>query len=163
MKLSKIALLGALLAISAAVIGQEAMDEHAGKHRTHMHGFAFGGETPLVRLVQRLDLSEEQRQNLDSLVESKRAEQENLQEQQRANFEASLTTLPDDPAYPALVEKRKELASTAIQQRSDLNVQIYALLTPEQKAQVPQLIEEMRAHMKERRAMRQRPSGEKQL
>jgi Spy/CpxP family protein refolding chaperone len=162
MKLSKIALLGALLAISAAVSGQEAMDEHA-KHRMHMHGFAFGGETPLTRLVQRLDLSEEQRQNLDSLLDSKRAEQESLQEQQRANVEASLTTLPDDPAYPALVEKRKELASTAIQQRSDLNVQIYALLTPEQKARVPQLIEEMRAHMKERRAMRQRPSDEKQL
>jgi protein CpxP len=111
---------------------------------------------PLAHLVHKLDLTDEQRQSLRSLLESARANSASLRAQQRAHFEASLTTLPDSPNYPALIEERKQLAAAAIQQRSDLNVQIYALLTPEQKAKIPSLIEDMKAKAKERRADRPR-------
>jgi Spy/CpxP family protein refolding chaperone len=51
-----------------------------------------------------------------------------------------------------MIERRKQLAAESIQQRSDLNVQIYGLLTPEQKAKVPALIDEAKSKMQERRA-----------
>jgi hypothetical protein len=62
-----------------------------------------------------------------------------------------------------MIEKRKQLAAQAIQQRSDLNVQIYALLTAEQKAQIPTLIEEMKTKMKERRAKPSRGKAETRM
>lgn len=158
MKMSKIALLAALMTCTGltAAYAKDSAHERGGKHAARMHMMGFGGEPPLARLVQKLDLSEEQRQSVRSLLESAKAERKSLHEQLRANFEASRTTLPDDPSYAAMIEKRKQLAAESIQQRSDLNVQIYALLTPEQKAKIPALIEEMKSHAKERGAMRHR-------
>lgn len=158
MKLSKIALLATLMAASAGVTAaysQDSAHEYHGKH-SRMHMAHHAGEAPLARVVQKLDLTDEQRQSLRALVESSKAQRQSLHEQQRANASASLNTLPDDPSYLAMIEKRKQLAVEAIQQRSDLNVQIYALLTPEQKAQVPALIEEMKSKASERREMRKR-------
>lgn len=159
MKLPKIALLATVLAASAsmtAAYSQETAHDHAGKRPHRMNMTHFAGEPPLARLVQKLDLTDEQRESLRALIDSSKAQRQSLREQQRANMQASLTTLPDDPSYFAMVEKRKQLAAESIQQRSDLNVQIYALLTPEQKANVPALIEEMKAKAKQRRGMRHR-------
>ncbi|NLG75679.1 MAG: hypothetical protein GX535_05545 [Xanthomonadaceae bacterium] len=153
MKLSKIALIATLMAASASITtayGQEQARDYRGKHAHRMH-MAHYGEAPLARIVQKLDLTDEQRQSLRALLESSKAQRQNLHEQQRANASAALTTLPDDPGYFAMIEKRKQLAAESIQQRSDLNVQIYALLTPEQKAQVPALIEEMKSKAGDRR------------
>lgn len=158
MKLSKIALLATLMAASAGVstaYSQDSAHEYRGKpHRMQMAHQA--GEPSLARLVQKLDLTDEQRQRVRALIDASKAQRQSLFEQQRANARASLNTLPDDPSYLAMIEQRKQLATEAIQQRSDLNVQIYALLTPEQKAKVPALIEEMKAKAQERRGFRKR-------
>jgi Spy/CpxP family protein refolding chaperone len=114
----------------------------------HKHG---AGDPPLARLVRKLELSDTQQQSVQSIIDASAAQRHALREEMHAAMKAALSTMPDDPGYPALIEKRKELASAAIQQRSDANVQIYSLLTEEQKAQVPQLIEDMKAHAKERR------------
>jgi Spy/CpxP family protein refolding chaperone len=111
----------------------------------------MGGEPSLVRVVEKLELSESQRANIRSLMDASKAERNAMREEHREVMHASMRTLPDDPNYTALVEKRKQLTSQTIQQRSDLNAQIYAVLTPEQKAKVPHLIEESRSEMKERR------------
>ncbi len=165
MKMSRIALLATLIASTgiSAAYANETAHRYEGRHPARMHMMGFGGEPPLARLVQKLDLTQEQRQSLRSLLESTKAERKNLHEEQRANFEASLTVLPDDPSYPAMIEKRKQLASESIQQRSDLNVQIYALLTPEQKARVPALIEEVKTRMQERRTKRQHGKNETRM
>lgn len=156
MKFSKIALLAALFMIGTGLTAhaRDVGHELAGKRARPMHMAGFGADLPLARIVQRLDLSDAQRQSLSSLLEATKAQSQELRKQQRELLEASLKTLPDDPDYPALIEKRKQLAIAAIQQRSDLNIQIYALLTPEQKAQVPALIEEMKTNAKERRMKR---------
>ena len=163
MKLSKIALLATLMAASASITtayGQESARDYRGKHMHRMH-MAHYGEAPLARLVQKLDLTDEQRQSLRALLESSKAQRQSLHGQQRENASAALTTLPDDPGYFAMIEKRKQLAAESIQQRSDLNVQIYALLTPEQKANVPALIEEMKTKASERRKiMRKRRAAQ---
>jgi len=164
MKKAKIFLLAACLAGAAGITSGALAETNAGQaqsptvrmaHR-HMHGHGHHGQPPLARLVQKLDLTQAQRQSLQSLLDATAAERKALREQQRALMKESFTTLPDSPNYPALVEKRKQLASAAIQQRSDLNVQIYALLTPEQKAEIPKLIEDMKSRAKERRGHRER-------
>lgn len=114
-------------------------------------GGAMAGEPSLVRVVEKLDLSDAQRASIRSLMDSSKAEKSAMRDEHREVMQASMRTLPDDPNYAALVEKRKQLATLGIQQRSDLNAQIYAVLTPDQKAKVPQLIEESRSKMKERR------------
>jgi Spy/CpxP family protein refolding chaperone len=151
MKRSKIALIAACI-VGTAGIAAAADSIHsaqAGNDKHHRHMRHHFGEPPFARLVQRLDLTDEQRQSIRSLIESSKPQQEALREQHRETMKAAMTTLPDDPNYPALIAKRKELASASIQQRSDLNVQIFALLTPEQKAQVPALIEQMKTRAKQ--------------
>jgi Spy/CpxP family protein refolding chaperone len=151
MKLSKLALLAACVAGTvgmAAAQPDAPANEPADVHHGRMHVMHHRGEPPLARLVQKLDLTDAQRESLDSLLDSWKAQSEAFHAQMREAMKAATTTLPDDPNYLALIETRKQLASTAIEQRSDLNVQIFALLTPEQKAQVPQLIEEMKTQAK---------------
>jgi periplasmic protein CpxP/Spy len=141
------ALVVSTLMLSAGTFAATHPAEHGGMRTSH-----FRGDHSLAGLIQKLDLTEAQRENIRRILDASQSQRKALREQHHEARQASLTTLPDDPNYLALVEKRKQLASEAIQQRSDLNAQIYAVLTPEQKAQVPQLIEEVRAQMKERRA-----------
>ena len=141
------ALIASTLMLSAGTFAAAHPAEHGGMRANH-----FGGEHSLAGLIQKLDLNDAQRENIRGILEASKSQRQTMREQHHEAMKASLTTLPDDPNYLALVEKRKQLASEAIQQRSDLNAQIYAVLTPEQKAQVPQLMEEVKAQMKERRA-----------
>jgi Spy/CpxP family protein refolding chaperone len=146
----------------AMMIGAVAVaSAHPGHERIHRSH--FGGEPTFARLIEKLDLSDAQRQSIDSILEASKAQRQALRDQNREAMAASFNTLPDDPSYAALVEKRKQLASEAIQQRSDLNSQIYALLTPEQKARIPQLIEEAKAKMKQHRGGKHRKHSETQL
>jgi Spy/CpxP family protein refolding chaperone len=148
MKRSKIALVAACL-IGAAGLASAADTPHQphgqgapmpSAMRTHF----FDGGAPLAHVIHRLDLTDSQRQSIRDLFEANRPQQQALRAEQREVMEASRKTLPDDPNYQALVQKRKDLAAQAIQQRSDLEVQIFALLTPEQKAKVPELAAEPR-------------------
>jgi periplasmic protein CpxP/Spy len=126
------------------------------------HASQFAGEHSLAALVQKLELTAAQRESIRAILDASKTQRQSLREQHREVTQASASTLPDDPNYTALVEKRKQLASEAIQQRSELNAQVYAVLTPEQKAQVPQLIKDAKANMKQRRHAR-RARGEAQL
>jgi periplasmic protein CpxP/Spy len=137
-----------VLICSALMMGAVSATAYSSPHHG---GGAFGGEPSLARVVENLELSESQRASIRSLMDASKAERNAMRSEHREVMQASMRTLPDDPNYVALVEKRKQLTSQAIQQRSDLNSQIYAVLTPEQKAKVPQLLEESRSKMKERR------------
>jgi Spy/CpxP family protein refolding chaperone len=53
---------------------------------------------------------------------------------------------PGDPNYVSAVTAAKAAATNRIQQRSDLQVQIYGLLTPEQQGKLPQVLADMKAH-----------------
>jgi periplasmic protein CpxP/Spy len=154
------ALIVSTLMLSAGTFAAAHPAEHGGMRVNH-----FSGGHSLAGLIEKLDLTEAQRENIRGILDASQSQRKAFREQHHEAMKASLTTLPDDPNYLALVEKRKQLASEAIQQRSDLNAQIYAVLTPEQKAQVPQLIEDVKAEMKERRGdhKRGRKPGQAQL
>lgn len=154
MKYSKIVLLAACIigtaGIATAANATQSTQATEGRFRGPMHGHRGGHDLPLARLIQKLDLTDAQRQSVRSLLESAEPQRQALRERHRDAFKAGLTTLPDDPNYPALIQQRKELAAASIQQRADLNVQLYALLTPEQKAQIPELVEKMKERAKHR-------------
>ncbi len=127
--------------------GKEASQRHGQRHgQSHHHG-----DAPLLGTLKQLDLTTAQKQSIRSIFESNAPQRQALREQQHSNRTALASTMPDDPRYPALIATQKQLAADAIQQSSDTQTQIYALLTPEQKAQIPQLLAERQARREQRR------------
>ncbi len=120
-------------------------------HHMHRGGHGPHGGAPLMGTLRQLDLTAEQKQNVRSVFETTKQQRAALRDQQRSNRTALASTLPDNPEYPALIAARKKLAADAIQQSSDTQTQVYALLTAEQKAQIPQLLAERQARREQQR------------
>ena len=59
---------------------------------------------------------------------------------------------PGDPNYATALQSAKTLASTRIQNQSELQGQIYNVLTAQQKAQLPTVLASMKAQAAQRRA-----------
>jgi len=133
---------------NATDAAQRAPAERHGQMQRHGH---HRGGSALMSTLKQLDLTAQQQQSVRSVFQSNADQRKALGQQRRANREALASTMPDDPKYPALIEERKQLAAQSIQQSSDTESQIYALLTTEQKAKVPQLLAERKARWEERR------------
>ena len=63
-----------------------------------------------------------------------------LQDRAGLGHEALMAASPTDANYPSLLATEKSNAAARVQAMSDIKSQIYAVLTPEQRAQVPSLI-----------------------
>ena len=150
--------IAAIGATSSALVAHSALAANAtdrpsatSANRMH-HGFRGSMRQPLLRAIRQLDLSDAQKQSVQSLMKSAR-------EQNRARTRDSSQSLaqvnPGDPAYAAAVQKAKTDAINRIQQRSDLDVQIYALLTSEQQAKLPEVLKNLQAKQRQRHQKRQ--------
>jgi Spy/CpxP family protein refolding chaperone len=166
--------LGALLSCGAAVATATAVAGTAdpvvetsttANHPMHLHGGPDRGmpaaniDGPFLPAIQRLNLTAEQKATIHGYVET--ARQQNRVTAAQINIEALAN--PGDPNYVSAIAAAKTAAAARIQQHSDLQVQIYGLLTPEQQAKLPQVLAEMKAQQQQRRAdweqRRQQPSG----
>jgi Spy/CpxP family protein refolding chaperone len=99
-----------------------------------------------VRLLRKLGLSADQKAQVQGiLADAQAARQKNAAERQAARAQMAALANPGDPNYAAALETAKTRAAEAIQKRSDLQVSLYNVLTPQQKAQLTQLIAERRA------------------
>jgi hypothetical protein len=102
-------------------------------------------------------LSDDQKQRIQSMLSTER-------EQLRANMDAQRTQRealanPGDAGYAAAVQAAQAAAAKAVQDRSNLQVQIYGLLTSDQQAQLPKVLADMKSRAEQRRAeWRQRRS-----
>ena len=123
--------------------------------QTQRQGHRHAVRSPLMSTLKQLDLTAEQRQSVRAVFDTNAPQRKSLWEQQRANRAALAAVTPDDPKYPELIAQRKQLAAASIQQASYTESQIYALLTPEQKAKVPQILAERKARWEQRRQDRQ--------
>lgn len=109
------------------------------------HGMRPGmGEPGLQSLhaaLRQLDLTDAQKQSARTILEGAR-EQANSQ---RQSAPADLVALgnPADPNHAAAVAAAKTRADARIQQMSDVQQQLYALLTPAQQAKLPALLAEL--------------------
>ena len=59
---------------------------------------------------------------------------------------------PGDPGYASAVQAAKKRATDRIQQQSDLNQQLYNVLTADQKAQLAKMVASWKARMAQRSA-----------
>jgi Spy/CpxP family protein refolding chaperone len=158
----KTILLGALLscgvttAVTAATAGTaDAATAPGTGHPMHFQGGPGRGmpgammEGPFFHAIHQLNLTAEQQTTVHGYLETAR-------QQSRASVASQLniTALanPGDPNYLAAITTAKNAAAARIQQQSDLQVQIYGLLTPEQQAKLPQVLSEMKAQHEQHRA-----------
>jgi Spy/CpxP family protein refolding chaperone len=169
----KTILLGTLLSCGAAVVTtnatagttDSAIEASTPANHPHFRGGPDRGmpaadiDSPFLRAIHQLNLTAEQRTTVHGYLETARQQNRALADQ--SNIEALAN--PGDPNYLSAIAAAKNAAAARIQQRSDLQVQVYGLLTPEQQAKLPQVLAEMKARQQQRRAdweqRRQQHSG----
>jgi len=88
-------------------------------------------------LLGQLDLTPEQQQQIQTIFAQAQPQLQSLRERGRANREQLFVTPPTDPKYAGLLATAKSNAGGAIQLMSDLWTQVYAILTPDQRAKIP--------------------------
>lgn len=92
------------------------------------------------KMLEKLNLSAEQREKIDAQLETSKPKMADLHEEMRANKEAIKAQQFSDSYNAAtvksLADKQGGYVSQMIVMRSDVNNKIYAILTPEQRAQL---------------------------
>ena len=112
----------------------------------HARGSAMLGMT--LRATRQLSLTPDQQQSIKSLLATARA-------QRRATASAvdpAVLGNPGDPNYASAVQAAKAAATNRIDTEMALQAQIYDVLTPAQKQQLPQVLASIKAQMQARRA-----------
>lgn len=134
-------LLAAGLAASAGVTAAPADPAEFAPDAGPMHH--HGG--PLHHLLRQLNLTSAQQAQVKSILGQARNQFSSQHESMRAAHEAFMAADPNDANYPALLAAEKANATAGIQAMSDIKTQIYAVLTSQQKAQIPALLAAERA------------------
>jgi periplasmic protein CpxP/Spy len=125
-----------------------------GWHGGHRHG-AFN------HMLAELNLSPDQRAQVQSILAQAKPQFQALTASSRASREALATTAPTDhPAYDTLLATSKANAASRIQLRSDVWAQIYAVLTPAQQAEIPDIVAAEKAARDARRVAWQSQHGQ---
>ena len=121
-------------------------------HHWHKgHGGMMAG--PLHHVLKELNLSDAQKQQVHSILESARPAPGTA----RPDF--TVLANPGDPNFAAAVEQAKAQAAQHVQKMADITQQIYAILTPDQKAKLPQVLADMKTKFEERRAQWQQKNA----
>lgn len=96
-----------------------------------------------------LNLTPEQHRKIEILMLNARLQQLQQEQARKPGAPDDMAALmnPGDPNYAAAVQEAKKRAAEHIQRISDLRLQIYNVLTPEQKAEFARRIEQHKAHM----------------
>jgi len=144
-----------LTAFGVAAVASAATTANTGsampQHHFHgagprgMHGdFAGGG---FMAALHQLNLTDQQKQTIKSILST-------AHQQAPASNSSEFTVLnnPGDPNYAQAVRDAQTAAANRIQQRSAVEQQVYNLLTPEQKTQLPKVLADMQAKFEQRRA-----------
>lgn len=130
----------------------EAGRGHHGEPGWHRHGPGMGG-AGFAHLYRGLNLTPDQRLKMRTIILSarlQRLQQAGAHKAERVDRTALLN--PGDPNYGAAVQAAKKSAADRIQRMSDLKVQLYNVLTPEQKSELSKRIGEWKARMAQRDA-----------
>lgn len=117
-----------------------------GAHAWHHHGPG----ARLMHILKQLNLSAEQQTQIKSIFGAAKPQFQELRASMRANRDALLAAAPTDPGYPALLATEKANAVKRIEQMSAVQTQIYAVLTPAQVKQIPQIIAADKAQWQQR-------------
>jgi periplasmic protein CpxP/Spy len=127
-----------------------------------MDGGPGGPGAFLGRMGQELGLSDDQKQRIRGILESARPEMQSVRTELRANREKLDALSPDDPSYGSVVSSVSktagDLTTRMVANGAQVQSQVWAVLTPEQRTKATalrsQMRERMQQRMKERRERR---------
>ncbi|HEX9138870.1 MAG TPA: Spy/CpxP family protein refolding chaperone [Steroidobacteraceae bacterium] len=103
-------------------------------------GEEFNHRAAFMHLMHKLNLSTDQKTQIKSILKQGKSQREAALAAAQANREALAAIAPTDPKFAALIEQAKSNAVARIQERSETWAKIYAILTPEQQAQIPGIV-----------------------
>ena len=120
-------------------------------HKWHRHhgGFMLG---MTLRATKQLNLTAEQQASIKTILSTARAQAKAAHAANASSVDMTVLANPGDPNYATALQSAKTLASTRIQNQSELQGQIYNVLTAQQKAQLPTVLASMKAQAAQRRA-----------
>jgi Spy/CpxP family protein refolding chaperone len=124
-------------------------DWHGGRHDGDFH-----------RVLDQLGLTAEQKTQVKAIFDQAKPQMQAVHESGRANREQLAVTPPTDAAYAGLLATAKSNAAEQIQLMSDLWTQVYAKLTPEQRARIPTIVAAKRAEWDARKASGKEPHSD---
>ena len=122
-------------AISSAATPATSNDAKVSNDGDYRH--RGGPDGTFHRVLDQLDLTAQQKTQVRTLFDQAKPQLQAVHESGRANREQLVVTPPTDPAYSGQLAFAKSNAAEQIQLMSDLWSQIYAVLTPDQRAQIP--------------------------
>ena len=127
-----------------------------GKHWHHGHrgGMLVG---VMLRATRQLNLTAEQQASIKSIMSSARAEHQAAAG--TAGVDMMTLANPGDPNYATALQNAKAAAAARLQNEVELQSQIYNVLTPDQKAKLPQVLADMKSKFEARRAAWQQQHG----
>jgi Spy/CpxP family protein refolding chaperone len=137
-------LCGLALFTSIVPLGAMADTPPPGTTVPHGHG-DFGMRSPFQKAIEQLNLTPEQSAAIHSLYDAERQQYADRARDAQADSVALLN--PGDPNHSAAVQAAQTRAAAEVQRRSTLEANIYNLLTPAQKAQLPSVLSAMQANM----------------
>jgi protein CpxP len=134
----------AALCLSAALTGASAVAETPAAPATAPvpeHAFmGYRAHSAFHHVLRQLSLTAEQKTQIHAIFAQAKSGMHANFADARANHEALMAASPNDASYPALLAAEKANAASRVQAMSDVKAQIYAVLTPEQQAKIPQLL-----------------------
>ncbi|HEY0341956.1 MAG TPA: Spy/CpxP family protein refolding chaperone [Steroidobacteraceae bacterium] len=123
-----------------------------GGHKWHRHhgGGMLVGIT--LRATKQLNLTADQQASIKTILTTAHAQAKAAHAAGQAPVDMAVLGNPGDANYATALQSAKSLASTRIQNESELQSQIYNVLTPAQKAQLPTVLAAIKAQAQQRRA-----------
>jgi Spy/CpxP family protein refolding chaperone len=119
------------------------------------HG-RFGGGGLLLGITlhaaKQLNLTAEQEASIKTILSNAHAQAKAAHATGNTALDMAVLGNPGDPNYATALQSAKTLAANRIQTESELQGQIYNVLTAEQKAQLPTVLASMKAKAEARRA-----------
>jgi len=120
------------------------------KWHGHHHGGFLLGTT--LRATKQLNLTAEQQASIKTILTTARAQAKAAHAANASSVDMSVLGNPGDANYATALQTAKSSAATRLQNESEVQGQIYNVLTAQQKAQLPTVLASMKAQAAQRRA-----------
>jgi Spy/CpxP family protein refolding chaperone len=122
-------------------------------HKWHGHhhggGFLLG---MTLRATKQLNLTAEQQASIKTILSTARAQAKAAHAAGTSTVDMTVLANPGDANYATALQTAKTASATRLQNESEIQGQIYNVLTAQQKAQLPTVLASMKAQAAARRA-----------
>ena len=120
------------------------------KWHGHHHGGFLLGTT--LRATKQLNLTADQQASIKTILSTARAQAKAAHAAGASTVDMTVLANPGDANYATALQAAKTASATRIQNESEIQGQIYNVLTAAQKAQLPTVLASMQAQAAARRA-----------